>query len=412
MAKLASSSTFALDLLRRLLCAHSAGNGSRAGEGGGTARRDETRGPATLETEPEGRSPCIVARLMGLDAMPAAEGTPHGQPLPLRRSRSASSAEGWPPPPPRPGGASPVRASASLREKPAYLRPESDEFLVLSFSPQERERDLGEDAFLLASASDTDAETRRGGRGPDGGAKKMTGNRRRRRRLRFGDDEAESTSSGSRRMAAASGCDMQNSSPVSVLEARDGHEESSTTTTSSSLEEAEHAEPCSASSVEESQFTLEQQSSGRKLHPDVDHLDDVSTARSSCRASRSSDKERRNSRVMNKSESITPDVAAILQPICRLVEEDLKNMEWLTRDGANIVVAEMESGILDQLVCEAIDELAQLSSDDSPVPSAQEAPMSVKCSGNRRTRKNRCSRDVLPFCQDKQLEATEYGLTK
>jgi len=50
-----------------------------------------------------------------------------------------------------------VRASASLRERPAYLRQESDEFLLLSFSPEdqdpERERDVREELdFLLTAA--------------------------------------------------------------------------------------------------------------------------------------------------------------------------------------------------------------------------------------------------------------------
>ena len=139
MAKLASPSGFALHFLRRLLCARSAGDTDDP-----TAAAAPRHLP-TPETEP--RSPCIVARLMGLDAMPA--DAPHAQPLALRRSRSASSAEGSPSPwdarqqhPPRV-----VRASASLREKPAYLRRESDEFLLLSFSPEDHRRAL--DAMAL-----------------------------------------------------------------------------------------------------------------------------------------------------------------------------------------------------------------------------------------------------------------------
>lgn len=60
--------------------------------------------------------------------------------------------------------------------------------------------------------------------------------------------------------------------------------------------------------------------------------------------------------MVNKDEVIVPEVSGIWQPICRLVEEDLKNMEWLTRDGAN-VVAEIEYGILEHLICEMVDEL-------------------------------------------------------
>ena len=140
---MASSSGLALDFLRRLLCA-----------------RGAAAAPCHLPTpETEPRSPCIVARLMGLDAMPAE--APHAQPptppLPLRRSRSASSAEGSPRPSPWDAQPRVVRASASLREKPAYLMQESDEFLLLSFSPEgHRGRDVREELeFLLAAAEPT-----------------------------------------------------------------------------------------------------------------------------------------------------------------------------------------------------------------------------------------------------------------
>lgn len=64
---------------------------------------------------------------------------------------------------------------------------------------------------------------------------------------------------------------------------------------------------------------------------------------------------------MNTAEVITPDVTGICQLICRLVEEDLNNMKRVIRDDANIA-AEMEEEILDQLICEATDELMQLRS--------------------------------------------------
>jgi hypothetical protein len=136
-----------------------------------------------------------------------------------------------------------VRASASLREKPAYLMQESDEFLLLSFSPEgHRGRDVREELeFLLAAAEPTG----RGEGTPDRAPKQRRNGYC--RKLLFGDDEAGSSSGRRRRMPAAE-CDAQNSSPVSVLEVRDAQEEESTTTTSSSLEEVEHAEPCSATS--------------------------------------------------------------------------------------------------------------------------------------------------------------------
>jgi hypothetical protein len=147
-----------------------------------------------------------------------------------------------------------VRASASLRERPAYLRQESDEFLLLSFSPDDqdpdREREVREELDFLLAATEATA-TRRGGRvrsdAPGTGSKQRRNGRC--RRLRFADDEAESAGRVvlRRTRTPAAECDAHYSSPVSVLEA---HDESSTTTTttSSSLEEVEHAEPCSATS--------------------------------------------------------------------------------------------------------------------------------------------------------------------
>ncbi|KAF8762736.1 hypothetical protein HU200_009274 [Digitaria exilis] len=355
MAKLApSSSGFALDFLRRLLCARGAGSAA-----------DPAAAPTHLQTpETEPRSPCIVARLMGLDAMPPSPPHAHPSPsppppLPLRRSRSASSAEGSPSPwdPHHQQQPRVVRASESLREKPAYLRRESDEFLLLSFSPEDHRgrRDVQEELeFLLAAAG----RGERGGGGPNGGPREQRRNGRCRRLLFGGDDEAVSSSGRRRRMPAAE-CDAVNSSPVSVLQVRDAQEEESTTTTTSSFleEEVEHAEPCSASS-DEIQNTLEQQNS-RKLHADFDQFDNLSSARSSCHASsRCSDKERRNRRAVNKAEVIAPDVTSFWQPICRLVEEDLKTMKWLVQDAAN-VAAEMESGILDHLIREMMDEFVQ-----------------------------------------------------
>lgn len=110
--------------------------------------------------------------------------------------------------------------------------------------------------------------------------------------------------------------------------------------------------------VDEAQTTFEQQNSTRQLHADFDQFDNTSPARSSCHVSRCPDRERRNRRLVNKAEVITPEVSGIWQPICRLLEEDLRNMEWPTRDGAN-VIAEIESGVLEHLICETTKELVQ-----------------------------------------------------
>ncbi|XP_037451949.1 uncharacterized protein LOC119322566 [Triticum dicoccoides] len=374
MAKLAQSS-FALDLLRRLLCAHTAGNAAGGGNAN-TVRADVAAlrrgdGAAARKEEEEGataRSPCIVARLMGLDAMP----TPaRDQQQTLRRSRSASSAEGWSSPTPCCFGDAPRRrvartTSASFRDRPTYLRRENDEFLLLSFSPD----DDGSDDRDAAGwpRSDDDAESRRGKRTVDGdGAKKQRrGRRRLPRRRRRGDEEAESEHARSRRPAAA--CGLENSSPVSVLEAGDGQEESSTTTTtsSSSVEEMEHAEPCSPCS--DGGETLlapsqQQQRTRRKLlQANSDNFGGnprpAAASSSSC-VLKCSDRDRRDRRVVNKAEATGRDATGIWRIICRMVEQDICGMQWQTMDNGNIA-AEMASEILDQLIWEQTAELVQL----------------------------------------------------
>jgi len=129
--------------------------------------------------------------------------------------------------------------------------------------------------------------------------------------------------------------------------------------------------------ADEPQTILEQRNSRRKLHPDFFQLDNLSPPRSSCHVSRCSDRERRNRRVVNEDEVITPEVSGIWQPICRLVDEDLKNMEWPARDGAN-VVAEIEHGILEHLMCEMVDELLRGMSE------TVQHPFPLQCISNKR----------------------------
>ncbi|KAM3400434.1 hypothetical protein ACQJBY_005358 [Aegilops geniculata] len=373
MAKLAQSS-FALDLLRRLLCAHTAGNGNAAG-GGNTNTVHADVAALRKEEEATTRSPCIVARLMGLDAMPTPPRDPQQA---LRRSRSASSAEGWSSPTPCCfGGDAPRRrvvrtTSASFRDRPTYLRPENDEFLLLSFSPDDDGGD-DRDAAGWPRSDDDDAEKARGRRGKravdgDGAKKQRRGRRRLPRRRRRCDEEAESEPGRSRRPAAAAEeCGLENSSPVSVLEARDGQEEESTTTTasSSSVEELEHAEPCSPSSdgSETRPAPRQQQGSRRKLlQTDSDNLGGAlppAAASSSSCVSKCSDRDRRYKRVVNKAEAIAPDATSIWRIICRMVEQDICGINWQARGGGDIA-AEMGSEILDQLIWEQTAELMQL----------------------------------------------------
>uniref|UniRef100_A0A0E0KY19 DUF3741 domain-containing protein n=1 Tax=Oryza punctata TaxID=4537 RepID=A0A0E0KY19_ORYPU len=322
-----ASSTLALDFLRRLLCAHAAGGGNAGGDDDGAV-------PAVASPGGEAagrRSPCVVARLMGLDAMPLPSPEPECQPLRRRRRRrrsmSVSSAEGWAPAP------------------APYLKEEGDEFIVLSFSPE------------AVAVHDN------GARDGNVGAKKQSGVRPR-RKLHYGDDDEAAQHSGHGRRAAAAARGMPSSSPVSVLHAQQSSSSSSstTTTTSSSSEEVEPSSPSPTS--EEIRPETKQQSSRRKLQPDFDDdLDNpLSPETSSCHVSKSSESERRNRSVMNKSEVFIPGVSGTLQFICRLVEEDLNSMRWLTSDSENIA-ADMVSEILDQLTCETADELMQTGSE-------------------------------------------------
>jgi hypothetical protein len=142
-----------------------------------------------------------------------------------------------------------------------------------------------------------------------------------------------------------------------------------------------------AAAAEEAHFALEQQSSTRKQHASSVQLDDMSPAASTALASTCSERDRRNRRMVNKSYVSTSDVTGIWQPICGLVEEDLRNVEWLPRDGANLV-AEMDSDILDQLICEATVELVRLSSRAYPFSYAQ------KCSAKTSHQRHPCPRNI------------------
>jgi hypothetical protein len=76
------------------------------------------------------------------------------------------------------------------------------------------------------------------------------------------------------------------------------------------------------------------------------------------RASNCSGRERRDRRAVNKAEAITPAATGMWRIICRLVEDDVCCVKWGGRDESNIA-GEMESAILDQLICEETDELMQ-----------------------------------------------------
>lgn len=68
------------------------------------------------------QSPNIVARLMGLDSMPILPNSTDSNLPAILTERT---------------NASPAKSSVSFHEKPIYLREENEEFLILSFTPDE-----------------------------------------------------------------------------------------------------------------------------------------------------------------------------------------------------------------------------------------------------------------------------------
>ncbi|KAJ6838989.1 uncharacterized protein M6B38_316905 [Iris pallida] len=84
--------------------------------------------------------PGLVARLMGLESMPVLSDTTSSTTSSVRRSRSTNSTESW-------NGflsglhknwaAKSGTSSQSFRETPTFLRAESEDFLILSFSPED-----------------------------------------------------------------------------------------------------------------------------------------------------------------------------------------------------------------------------------------------------------------------------------
>lgn len=76
-----------------------------------------------------------MARLMGLDAMPILPSC--GDANSIGRSRSTNSVQSWPGILTERSNGSPGKNSVQCQEKPIYLREENEDFLILSFAPDE-----------------------------------------------------------------------------------------------------------------------------------------------------------------------------------------------------------------------------------------------------------------------------------
>lgn len=121
-------------VVHRILCGSLRSSNSREGE-----EADEIDAAFGREWKAEKEtmgSPGIVARLMGLESMPVC---PYAASELIGRSRSANSLESWPGFLSERSQSPPVRTSLSFREVPTYLRQENEEFLLLSFTPDEKE---------------------------------------------------------------------------------------------------------------------------------------------------------------------------------------------------------------------------------------------------------------------------------
>ncbi|THU46356.1 hypothetical protein C4D60_Mb09t04080 [Musa balbisiana] len=155
-------------VVRRLLCASLRSNVH------GDCSADDGVGSSSLGTEwivmqkkkkkKPPATPCIVARLMGLDSMPVFPYTP---PETVTHSRSTNSVESWPGflCSERSSGAAQIRTPSSFREAPTYLRQENDDFLVMSFTPEDKARSI------MVKAGDS-RERKKGGK--NNGTKKET----------------------------------------------------------------------------------------------------------------------------------------------------------------------------------------------------------------------------------------------
>ncbi|PKU86408.1 uncharacterized protein LOC110105026 [Dendrobium catenatum] len=262
-------------------------------------------------------SPGIVARLMGLESMPA---FPYAQPETISRTRSANSAESWKGPgllcEQRSGSAgSELRKSQSFREVRSYLRKESEEFLVLSFG------DYDESDELELSTKKMDFGFEQYGKKESRGERKLVEKRSRNKSMvnsaEINHTDAKSFSasekgmmpneiterSSSCRKKISFGhvememeCSSQNSSPISVLDLPLDAEADCI------------ASPDSSTSVCKIPVLKSEEKDSRK------------------KASLAVENE---SKKASKCGLVVQDLSDILAHICRLGEDDLHNSKWV-----------------------------------------------------------------------------------
>ncbi|XP_008789110.2 uncharacterized protein LOC103706690 [Phoenix dactylifera] len=369
-------------ILRRFLCGSLRGNACREGEEGhGIDAAFGREWKAEREMMP---SPGIVARLMGLESTPV---HPCAASELVGRSRSANSLESWPGFLSERSHSPQFRTPQSFREAPTYLRQENDDFLLLSFTPDDREEAMASNGMRRRmesretkerKKSERKARVERESRTEGRIREKKNKNKRVERQhcrkenspeRKLGTKAANSikpmkqrempiildkSNAVKKKPQNARGkveleCSSQNSSPVSVLDLAYIDDDCCIDTNSPST--GEQKKPI-------------QQSSRRKLPPNFENASCLSPSMGLVTFSRdggmrSVDMERKRS---SYQEQACPDFSDIWGKICRLAEEDLKNSAWITKETsrperAGDIAADLGLQMLDLLLYEAVCEL-------------------------------------------------------
>ncbi|KAG1339090.1 putative transcriptional regulator ATRX [Cocos nucifera] len=389
-------------ILRRILCGSLRSSNSREGE-----EADEIDAGFGREWKVEQRSmrsPGIVARLMGLEAMPVCPYAPASELI--GRSRSTNSLESWPGFLSERSQSPPVRTSQSFREVPTYLRQENEDFLLLSFTPDDKEETMGSNGMRRGSrfremkerkSEDGDRVKRETGSIEENKKKNRRDEHQHRRKKnvpRKTREEVEDSAVHARkknvrrrgcqgtkaedlieptehmempimlerssiakkklqnaREKVESECSSQDSSPVSVLDLAYTDDDCCINDNSSPT-------------LEEEKPTV-QQSSRRKLSSNFENVSCLSPSIGFATVSkdggmRSFDKESKRSR---QPVQHCPDFSDAWGNICRRAEEDLKKSAWISKEmwtpeGVEDIAADLGLEIFDLLLCEVVCEFS------------------------------------------------------
>ncbi|CAL9187825.1 unnamed protein product, partial [Musa hybrid cultivar] len=359
-------------VIRRLLCASLRHN-------------VHSQGVAMQKKKPPA-SPCVVARLMGLDSMPVFPYTP---PDSVKGSRSANSAESWPGVSCSEGSSGvQIKTSLSFRGAPTYLRQENEEFLVLSFAPESKaETTMAKGRKDKASTGDS--KEREANRTERRVAEKKTRNQQKnshkqqqnlperehkngrgsvvpspKEKLRrdsctvtkLGGENAKAAEQKKMQKLAAAqakneaGCSSQDSSPVSVLDY--------------GIMDGEYSISISPPTSGNADDERRQQSPRRRLSSKFENLNSTSPC-SQTETISGITKSSRTEQVVRR------DWSHIWEKICTLTEEDLKSTTWPSGDvwrseEVGEIAAAVALEMLDVVVMETASELSSYATRSRP----------------------------------------------